>query len=82
MNKLNNKLFYINQRVYFIENNKVKRGIITKIINDNVYASRFKCCWFQTLVYPWCNCFLTKELPNYTLYNQQHFQSHVAHESK
>lgn len=57
-----NSLFYINQRVYYIQNNKVKKGIITKIINEDVYVSRFKYCCFKTIVYPNHNCFLTKEL--------------------
>lgn len=57
-----NSVFYVNQKVYYIKNNKIKKGIIVKIINDDVYVSRFKYCYFKTIVYPNHNCFLTKEL--------------------
>lgn len=71
MNNPNNKLFCINQQVFYIKDNKVKKGIITKISNDDIYVSRFKYCCFKTLIFPWHNCFLTKELAKYTLHTQQ-----------
>lgn len=60
-------LFFINQKVYYIKNNKVKKGVITKINNEDIYVSRFKYCCFKTIVYPKYNCFLTKELATSSL---------------
>lgn len=57
--------YYINQQVYFILNNKIRKGkIVKKIDNESYYVSRFL---FRHRVFPGFNCFCTKELAAYVL---------------
>lgn len=78
INNIKNKIKYDTYikgtTVYYILNNKIKKGTIIKIDNNIVYVCRFK--WFPLFkhkVVPGINCFKTKELTTLVLNYQQKY---------
>lgn len=71
-NTLRSNLYMKNSTIYFISNNKIKKGIIIEIKHNKFYICRFK--YFPFLkkeMVPGIDCFATKNLAKFVLNLQQ-----------
>lgn len=71
-NKLKTNLYIKESTVYYISNNKIKKGIIIDIVFNKFYVCKFR--WFPFFkkeMVPGIDCFATKTLAKFILNLQQ-----------